>query len=71
MWINPERIGIIVNKSLRLLFWQKAYKFIAGHSPSQYVDGLRGPLIIHDPDNPYDYDEEIVMTITDWYHGIF
>ncbi|CRG91824.1 hypothetical protein PISL3812_08878 [Talaromyces islandicus] len=41
------------------------------HSPGQYVDGLRGPLIIHDPNNPYDYDEEIVMTITDWYHGIF
>jgi iron transport multicopper oxidase len=30
----------------------------------QYPDGLRGPLIIYDPADPYadDYDEEIVLT---------
>ncbi|WYZ44806.1 hypothetical protein EsH8_VIII_000122 [Colletotrichum jinshuiense] len=40
------------------------------HTKSQYPDGLRGPLIIHDPDNPSigNYDEEIVMTLSDWYH---
>ncbi|KXH60119.1 multicopper oxidase [Colletotrichum nymphaeae SA-01] len=40
------------------------------HTMSQYPDGLRGSLIIHDPDNPYagDYDEEIVLTLSDWYH---
>ncbi|CAB4495873.1 unnamed protein product [Rhizophagus irregularis] len=37
---------------------------------SQYVDGLAGPLIIHDPKDPYlnDYDEEFVMTLSDWHH---
>uniref|UniRef100_A0A8H7NI09 Plastocyanin-like domain-containing protein n=1 Tax=Bionectria ochroleuca TaxID=29856 RepID=A0A8H7NI09_BIOOC len=40
------------------------------HTQSQYPDGLRGPLIIHDPNSPYNgkYDEEIVMTLSDWYH---
>ncbi|KAK7210791.1 hypothetical protein V2G26_017969 [Clonostachys chloroleuca] len=40
------------------------------HTQSQYPDGLRGPLIIHDPKSPYNgkYDEEIVMTLSDWYH---
>ncbi|KXH67517.1 multicopper oxidase, partial [Colletotrichum salicis] len=40
------------------------------HTMSQYPDGLRGSLIIHDPDNPYagDYDEEIVLKLSDWYH---
>ncbi|KAK0389312.1 hypothetical protein NLU13_2887 [Sarocladium strictum] len=40
------------------------------HTISQYPDGLRGPLIIHDPDFPFkkEYDEEIVLTLSDWYH---
>ncbi|KAI5468123.1 Cupredoxin [Mariannaea sp. PMI_226] len=40
------------------------------HSQGQYPDGLRGPLIIHDPASPFNgqYDEEIVMTLSDWYH---
>ncbi|UZP34867.1 hypothetical protein NXS19_002683 [Fusarium pseudograminearum] len=40
------------------------------HTESQYPDGLRGPLIIHDPESPFkdQYDEEIIMTISDWYH---
>lgn len=31
---------------------------------------LRAPLIVHDPSSPYvgKYDEEIVMTLSDWYH---
>ena len=35
------------------------------------MDGLRGPLIINDPNSPYagQYDEEIVMTVSDWYWG--
>jgi iron transport multicopper oxidase len=35
----------------------------------QYPDGLRGPLIIHDPDDPYrdQYDGDIVLTVSDWY----
>ncbi|KAF1983986.1 multicopper oxidase [Aulographum hederae CBS 113979] len=40
------------------------------HVRGQYPDGLRGPLIIHDPDSPFadHYDEEIVLTLSDWYH---
>ena len=40
------------------------------HNDGQYPDGLRGPLIIHDPDSPYkgQYDEELVLTLSDWYH---
>ncbi|KAF2461835.1 Cupredoxin [Lineolata rhizophorae] len=40
------------------------------HVKGQYPDGLRGPLIIHDPDSPIAnmYDEEVVMTLSDWYH---
>ncbi|CAI2167496.1 10572_t:CDS:10 [Funneliformis geosporum] len=40
------------------------------HFLAQYVDGLRGALIIHDPNDPFlkDYDEEFVMTLSDWYH---
>lgn len=34
----------------------------------QYADGLRGPMIIDDPYDPYadEYDEEYVLTISDW-----
>ncbi|CAM0138715.1 hypothetical protein VKS41_008452 [Umbelopsis sp. WA50703] len=40
------------------------------HYMSQYVDGLVGPLIIHNPSNPgpLPYDEEIVIPLSDWYH---
>lgn len=40
------------------------------HVDGQYPDGLRGPLIVHDPENPYKnlYDEELVITLSDWYH---
>ncbi|KAJ3294528.1 hypothetical protein HDU79_010835 [Rhizoclosmatium sp. JEL0117] len=40
------------------------------HYASQYTDGLRGPFIVHDPQDPYasQYDEEIIMTVTDIFH---
>lgn len=40
------------------------------HERGQYPDGLRGPLIVHDPDSPHKdlYDEEVVLTLSDWYH---
>ncbi|KAL9074797.1 MAG: hypothetical protein Q9157_004263 [Trypethelium eluteriae] len=40
------------------------------HNAGQYPDGLRGPLVVQDPDNPYNgqYDEEVVVTMSDWYH---
>ncbi|KID75830.1 Cupredoxin, partial [Metarhizium brunneum ARSEF 3297] len=40
------------------------------HNDGQYPDGLRGPVIVHDPEFPYkkEVDEEIVLTLSDWYH---
>ena len=38
------------------------------HTQGQYPDGLRGPIIVHDPDFPYHFDEEMTMTFSDWYH---
>ena len=40
------------------------------HTHGQYPDGLRGPLVINDPESPFRaaYDEELVLTVSDWYH---
>lgn len=40
------------------------------HVDGQYPDGLRGALIVHDPENPYadQFDEELFLTLSDWYH---
>lgn len=40
------------------------------HEPGQYPDGLRAPLIVHDPQNPYKdlYTQELVLSVSDWYH---
>ena len=41
------------------------------HNDGIYPDGLRGALIIDDPKDPFKdmYDEELVLTLSDWYHG--
>ena len=40
------------------------------HTRGQYPDGWRGQFIVHDPEGPYigHYDEEIGITLSDWYH---
>nr|AGY56170.1 laccase 2 [Volvariella volvacea] len=43
------------------------------HLDAQYCDGLRGPFIIYDPNDPhlglYDVDnEDTIITLADWYH---
>jgi len=43
------------------------------HYQAQYCDGLRGALIVEDPDDPqkylYDVDnDDTVITLADWYH---
>ncbi|KAH8833988.1 laccase [Flagelloscypha sp. PMI_526] len=43
------------------------------HLESQYIDGLKGALVIYDPEDPhlslYDVDDEnTVITLSDWYH---
>ncbi|KAJ3981581.1 laccase 2 [Lentinula detonsa] len=44
------------------------------HLAVQYCDGLRGPLVVYDPQDPqaylYDVDDETtVLTIADWFHN--
>ncbi|KAJ6571032.1 laccase [Mycena vulgaris] len=44
------------------------------HLSTQYCDGLRGAIVIYDPEDPhatlYDVDnEDTVITLADWYHG--
>ncbi|RIB24408.1 Multicopper oxidase [Gigaspora rosea] len=41
------------------------------HYLAQYVDGVLGAIIVKDPNDPYqnDYDEEIVVLLSDWYHN--
>lgn len=41
------------------------------HERGQYPDGFRGQMVVHDPENPYAdmYDEEVAITLSDWYHG--
>ncbi|KAI0740100.1 laccase [Earliella scabrosa] len=43
------------------------------HLSTQYCDGLRGAMVVYDPDDPhaslYDVDDEsTVITLADWYH---
>ena len=41
------------------------------HYKDQYLDGLRGSLVVLDPKDPYKdlYDEDIVVLLGDWYHN--
>jgi iron transport multicopper oxidase len=39
------------------------------HMKGQYIDGLRGAFIVHDPSAPFEYDEEVYLTMSDWYHA--
>lgn len=34
----------------------------------QFPDGLRGAFIVHDPAPPFHFDEELTVTLSDWYH---
>ncbi|RCH93210.1 hypothetical protein CU097_009834 [Rhizopus azygosporus] len=38
------------------------------HYMGQYTDGFRTPFIIHNINETYKYDEDIVIPIQDWYH---
>lgn len=40
------------------------------HTGGQYSDGLRGMMVVHDKEmeSKYHYDEELDLTISDWYH---
>lgn len=39
------------------------------HTPGQYGDGMRSAFIIEDTEPlPFEYDEEVVLTLAEWYH---
>ncbi|KAK3062815.1 hypothetical protein LTS18_003301 [Coniosporium uncinatum] len=40
------------------------------HNKGQYPDGLRAPMIVHDPsyENSLGVDKQFVLTVSDWYH---
>ncbi|KAI0134094.1 Cupredoxin [Xylariales sp. AK1849] len=41
------------------------------HNMGQYPDGLRGAFVVYDATDPYadQYDEEVILTLSDWYHS--
>ncbi|KAJ2128120.1 ferroxidase fet3, partial [Coemansia sp. RSA 921] len=43
-------------------------QWIHAHKDLMYVDGLRAPLIVHNPNEPHKYDKDVVVTLEDWYH---
>lgn len=56
------------NPSLVVLLVANRDMIDHSHNMGQYPDGLRGPLIVHDPNDPYagKYDEEVILTVSDW-----
>lgn len=42
--------------------------WVHSHFAGQYVDGLRAPLLLHNPQEPYTYDRDITVVLGDWYH---
>ncbi|KAI8364347.1 Cupredoxin [Radiomyces spectabilis] len=38
------------------------------HYMGQYMDGFRSPMILHNPNESYAYDEEVTVTLSEWYH---
>ena len=49
----PDQIGT---------YWYHA------HHGAQYGDGMRGAFIVHDPDVPFHYDDDITITLADLYY---
>ncbi|CAG8442630.1 2338_t:CDS:2 [Diversispora eburnea] len=62
----PDKKSFTYNYTLT----QSGTYWYHSHFLAQYVDGLVGPLIVHDSEDYYfnNCDEEYVLTISDWYH---
>lgn len=39
------------------------------HTAGQYGDGMRGLFIIEDTEYPFDFDEEVTLSLGEWYHS--
>ena len=47
---------------------QNGTYWIHSHTVGQWPDGLRTPFVIHAPKERYEYDEEVTVYLSDWYH---
>ncbi|KAH8111779.1 laccase [Phellopilus nigrolimitatus] len=75
-WVN--QCPIVPDQSFLYNFstpGQSGTYWYHSHLSTQYCDGLRGPLVLYDPNDPhkdlYDVDDETtVITLADWYHSV-
>ncbi|ORX49069.1 hypothetical protein DM01DRAFT_1325787 [Hesseltinella vesiculosa] len=70
--IGVTQCGIPPGQSVTYEFplQQSGTYWTHSHAKGQYMDGLRSPLIIEDDQRePYHYDEDMVITVSDWYHN--
>ncbi|SAL98844.1 hypothetical protein [Absidia glauca] len=56
------------NLTYEINITQHGSYWIHSHYMGQYMDGLRGPLILHNVNETYKYDEDVIVTVSDWYH---
>jgi len=53
--------------------WSRAdnFKIDHSHNMGQYPDGMRGLLIVDDPQDPFagEYDVDYTISVSDWYDG--
>ncbi|KAL4892278.1 Cupredoxin [Aspergillus ambiguus] len=52
----------------RFMVNQSGTYWYHSHETGQFPDGLRGPLIVHDPSPPFQFDDEFTLTLSDYYH---
>ncbi|KAJ7098631.1 laccase lcc5 [Mycena belliarum] len=64
---------IAANNSFLYDFTPSGTFWYHSHLSMQYCDGLRGPLIIYDPNDPYKHlydvdDASTIISLADWFH---
>ncbi|AET38913.1 ferroxidase FET3 Ecym_3427 [Eremothecium cymbalariae DBVPG len=40
------------------------------HTPGHYQDGMKGLFIIEEDEFPYEYDKEVTIQLSEWYHEL-
>lgn len=51
-----------------MLFCKILFKRYHSHVNSQYTEGMFGPLIVHGTPEVHEYDGEVTIMVSDWYH---
>ncbi|ORX49058.1 hypothetical protein DM01DRAFT_1338235 [Hesseltinella vesiculosa] len=69
--VGVTQCAIPPNHGLKYEFniTQHGTYWIHSHYKGQYMDGLRAPLILHNVNETYAYDEDLTVTVADWYHA--